>query len=215
MSVTPSLPVSRTKPAAPANVPPGSEVPAKSRALKAGTLPSARKPAGFGLPCVKCRTYYSADLAVCPVCQSAERVVPLAFTAPAEVSSEPAPDPVVLEQEREKFLREFKAQLFNSQMQLHSAAQSNCIRTENHLSGSEKAAVCQSCYDHLQERVDVLEAALHIDIKEAAQIVYDAVWADPSDSSKTYENAALALLTELKKRSGVTQTFGLLQPLTD
>jgi hypothetical protein len=38
--------------------------------------------------------------------------------------------------------------------------------------------------------VDVCEAALHIDLKEAAQIVYDAVWADPSDPSKTYINAA-------------------------
>ena len=75
--------------------------------------------------------------------------------------------------------------------------------------------VCQGCYDHLQERVDVLEAALHMDLKEAAQIVYDAVWADPSDPTKTYENAAHALLAELRKRSGVAQVFGLLQPLSD
>jgi len=26
-----------------------------------------------------------------------------------------------------------------------------------------------------------MEAALHIDLKEAAQIVYEAVWSDPSD----------------------------------
>ena len=48
-----------------------------------------------------------------------------------------------------------------------------------------------------------VEAALHIDLKEAAQIVYDAVWSDPSDPSKTYQNAAQALLTELRKRSGI------------
>jgi len=64
----------------------------------------------------------------------------------------------------------------------------------------------------VQERVDVLEAALHIDLKEAAQIVYQAVWANPSDPTKTYQNAAHALLTELRKRSGVTPTFTLLEP---
>jgi len=52
-------------------------------------------------------------------------------------------------------------------------------------------------------------------LKEAAQIVYDAVWADSSDPGKTYENAAHALLTELRRRSGVTPTFGLMKPLTD
>ena len=50
-----------------------------------------------------------------------------------------------------------------------------------------------------------MEAALHIDLKEAAQIVYEAVWSDPSDPSKTYRNAARALLTELRQRSGITR----------
>jgi hypothetical protein len=76
----------------------------------------------------------------------------------------------------------------------------------------EPAAICQSCYERLQERVDVLEAAMHIDLQEAAQIIYDAVWADPSDPSKTYQNAAQALLAELRRRSGVTHVFGPLQP---
>jgi len=49
----------------------------------------------------------------------------------------------------------------------------------------------------------IMEAALHIDLKEAAQVVYEAVWSDPSDPSKTYQNAAQALLTELRKRSGI------------
>jgi hypothetical protein len=65
----------------------------------------------------------------------------------------------------------------------------------------------------LQERVDVCEAAMHIDLKEAAQIIYDAVWADPSDPSKTYTNAASALLSELRKRSGVSSLLGPFQPL--
>jgi len=65
----------------------------------------------------------------------------------------------------------------------------------------------------LQERVDVCEAALHIDLKEAAQIIYDAVWADPSDPSKTYTNAASALISELRKRSGVSSLLGPFHPL--
>ena len=69
------------------------------------------------------------------------------------------------------------------------------------------------CYDQLQERVDVCEAALHIDLKDAAQIIYDAVWADPSDPSKTYTNAASSLLTELRKRAGVSSMIGPFQPL--
>jgi hypothetical protein len=88
----------------------------------------------------------------------------------------------------------------------------HCNRQENHTSAPEPATICQGCFDRLQERVDVLEAAMHMDVKEASQIVYDAVWADPSDPSKTYLNAAQALLTELKRRSGVSQVFGPLQP---
>jgi hypothetical protein len=61
--------------------------------------------------------------------------------------------------------------------------------------------------------VDVFEAALHIDLKEAAQIIYDAVWADPSDPTKTYTNAASALLTELRKRSGASSLLGPFHPL--
>ena len=51
-------------------------------------------------------------------------------------------------------------------------------------------------------------------LKEAAQIIYDAVWADPSDPSKTYQNAANALLTELRKRAGVNSMMGPFQPLS-
>jgi hypothetical protein len=63
--------------------------------------------------------------------------------------------------------------------------------------------------------LDVCEGALHIDVKEAAQIIYDAVWADPSDPSKTYTNAAGALLGELRKRSGVSSLLGPFHPLAD
>ncbi len=192
----------------------------RAKATPATVVQPVRKPAGYGMPCAKCRTYYPADLQACPVCQSNERISPVAFTPPSaaeavEPSGGETPDLAVLEQERERFLREFKAQMIATQLQAQSVSSANCKHAENHQGGPEAAVICQSCYDHLQERVDVLEAALHMDLKEAAQIVYDAVWADPSDSSKSYENAASALLTELRKRSGVTQTFGLLQPLTD
>jgi hypothetical protein len=83
-----------------------------------------------------------------------------------------------------------------------------CTLAERHAQGAEAASICKPCYDRLQERVDVFEAALHMDLKEAAQIIYDAVWADPSDPSKTYTNAASALLSELRKRSGVSTLLG-------
>ena len=39
------------------------------------------KPAGYGLPCAKCKTYYLANLNACPVCKSSERVSPLALVS--------------------------------------------------------------------------------------------------------------------------------------
>ena len=180
--------------------------------------PLGLKAVGYGLPCLKCRTYYAADVKVCPVCQTAERVSPMVVTAPpapAPALSEEPPDLATLEAERERFLKDFKAQLLTSQMQVRTSPSTNCTRAENHQTGQQTATVCQTCFDHLQERVDILEAALHIDLKEAAQIVYEAVWADTSDSTKTYDNAAHALLNEMRKRAGITQTFGVLQPLSD
>jgi hypothetical protein len=178
---------------------------------------AAPKPAGFGLPCAKCRTYYAADLKLCPVCKSAERIAVAAVQVPAPIApGEQLRDPALLEQERERFLREFKAQLVTLQTTARPAASSLCMKEENHLNAPARAAICLDCYDHLQERVDMMESALRMDLKEAAQIVYDAVWADPSDPDKTYENAANALLSELRKRSGVPHTFALLQPpMTD
>lgn len=174
---------------------------------------AARKPSGYGLPCSKCRTYYSADLKACPICKSTDRVAVTAVKhPPVYAATEPLPDPAMLEQERERFLREFKAQLATLEMSGQSATFPRCIKDENHAGEFASASICQGCYEYLQERVDVLEAALLMDLKEAAQIVYDAVWADPSDPNKTYENAANALLSELRKRSGVPQTFALLQP---
>jgi hypothetical protein len=168
---------------------------------------------GYGLPCATCRLYYPANLDSCPACNSKERISPNA--APATPKPQAADESVpenVLEQEREAFLKEFKSQLFAAHAEV-SSAPVVCTLEEQHAQGAEAASVCKPCYDRLQERVDVCEAALHIDLKDAAQIIYDAVWADPSDPSKTYTNAASALLTELRKRSGVSSLLGPFQPL--
>jgi len=60
----------------------------------------------------------------------------------------------------------------------------------------------------------VYAEADNLKILKAAQIVYDAVWADTSDTTKTYQNAAHALLVEIRKRAGVGLMLGPLQPLT-
>ncbi|HWW15202.1 MAG TPA: hypothetical protein VN310_11120 [Candidatus Dormibacteraeota bacterium] len=172
-----------------------------------------RKSSGYGMPCANCRLYYPANLDCCPACNSRERVstnvVPA--TPKTQAAAEPQPDTAIVEQEREAFLKEFKSQLFAAHAEVASAS-AICTLGE-HPQGAEAASICKPCYDRLQERVDVFEAALHIDLKEAAQIIYDAVWADPSDPSKTYTNAASALLSELRKRSGVSSLLGPFQPL--
>jgi hypothetical protein len=173
------------------------------------------KSCGYGLPCTNCKTYYASDLPACPVCKSPHRVSPiepLATFSPAEQ----LPDPEQLDEERERFLREFNSQVLASPLPAESPTPAlHCNRQENHTSSPELATVCQNCFDQLQERVDVLEAAMHMDIREAAQIVYDAVWADPSDPSKTYQNAAQALLIELRHRSAIPHIFGQFQPPTN
>jgi hypothetical protein len=177
----------------------------------------SRKACGYGLPCSKCRLYYSADLEECPTCHHKERVspdIPKTAIRPAQAVPEPVPDSAVLEQEREEFLRQFKSQMLQAHAEVMSAPESTCKFIEHHPGEPGKADVCTSCYERQQERLDVCEAALHIDVKEAAQIVYDAVWADPSDPGKTYQNAASALLTELRKRAGITAVLGPFQPLT-
>ena len=173
-----------------------------------------RRSNGYGLPCAKCRLYYPADLDVCPTCNSRERVAPvLVPRAPKlQASAEPMPDAEALEQEREEFLRQFKSQMAAVHAEMSNAL-APCSLGDHPVAEEESAAVCKPCYDRLQQRVDVCEAALHIELKEAAQIVYDAVWADPSDPNKTYTNAANALLAELRKRAGISSLLSPFQPL--
>jgi hypothetical protein len=170
------------------------------------------KSAGYGLPCSKCHLYYPAGFDACPVCHCRDRVsLNLApVIRHSQASAEPQPDASILNREREAFLKQFNSQLVVADAEAPNAT---AVCTLGDHDESEAATICRPCYDQLQERVDVLEAALHIDLKEAAQIVYDAVWADPSDPSKTYANAASALLTELRKRAGVSSLLGPFQPL--
>lgn len=178
---------------------------------------SSRKSVGYGLPCAKCHLYYPADLEACPTCKHNQRVSPVVPKIPpkrVETATEPVPDGTVLEQEREEFLKQFKAQMLQAHAEALDAPETVCKFGEHHPGEQGSADICTGCYERLQERLDVCEAALHIDLKEAAQIVYDAVWADSSDPSKTYQNAASALLSELRKRAGITAVLGPFQPLT-
>lgn len=202
-----------TNPGAAAQAALAKETPVRQTASGAAeTLPVA----GYGLPCAKCHLYYAANLQACPTCKHKERVAPVAPrlpARPAQGSPAAATDHTVLEQEREEFLRQFKSQLVEAHAEATEAPKTICKFGEHHPGGGGAAEVCTSCYERLQERLDVCEASLHIDMKEAAQIIYDAVWADPSDPSKTYQNAASALLGELRKRAGITAVLGPFQPL--
>lgn len=188
--------------------------------------PSRRS--AYGLPCAKCGMYYEAALAACPICKSPDRVAPRAImTQPGVLTSptqslppmalpgsiEGIPDAAALEEERERFLRELKAQLDEGLARSSAgdlADASACAREGSHAPDSENSAaeICRECYEQAQESADRLEAALHMDPKEAAKIIYDAVWADTSDPDQTYVNAAQALLHALRTRAGVPSTPG-------
>jgi hypothetical protein len=220
-SMTSSQPGDRTSVASPALQP---DIQIRRTAPAVDSLPASAqlgpRRIGYGLPCAKCKTYYAADLSACPVCKTEERVLPtvvLSGTAVKEVAEPPTgvlPDDVALEEERERFLREFKAQVYASHTEISVGESFRCSEDEHHPGESEPATVCQGCYLRLQERVDLLEAALHMDLQEATQLIYDAVWSDPSDPSKTYHNAAHAVLTALRKRAGISAVMGPLQPLS-
>jgi len=178
--------------------------------------PEMPKISGYGLPCANCRLYYPADLDRCPTCHHTERVSPVAPKIPprvAQTTQDPVPDSAEVEQEREEFLRQFKSQLMEAHAEVVNVPGAICKIGEHPAGESATAEVCKPCYERLQERLDVCEAALHLDLKEAAQIIYDAVWADPSDPNKTYQNAANALLTELRKRAGMNSLLGPFHPL--
>src|SRR6266849_2059269 len=116
MNSTPTTQPGDAKQVAPAALRSNSQAQGVERAISqnlAATLRLAPKRTGYGLPCGNCKTYYAADLAACPVCQSAERVSPTAAAASlSEQLPDLAPDDATLEEERERFLREFKSQVY-------------------------------------------------------------------------------------------------------
>jgi hypothetical protein len=179
--------------------------------LQKPEAPSLR-PVGYGLPCAKCRKYYAASLSACPICKSSERVSPTA-AIPCPPAPEIQADGAVLDKERARLLQEFKAKLYAAHTQINPTTHA-CTHAIEGEGAHESATVCKTCHARLQARVDLLEAALHMDLKEAAQVIYDAVWADTSDSNRTYQNAAQALLGELRKRAGMKLALGRMQPLT-
>jgi hypothetical protein len=186
---------------------------------RSGGLPRSAevgaKRAGYGLPCANCGTYYAADESACPICKSPERVSAKAAVQSANVvPAESLPDLNQIDEERERFLREYKAQMFAAHTQIDPVASFGCSLEDKHGDSYEPASVCKGCYERVQQQADRLEAALHMDLKEAAQIVHDAVWADPSDPTKTYQNAAQALLIELRRRAGIDMVLTTLQPYT-
>jgi hypothetical protein len=171
--------------------------------------PAVGRNIGYGMPCASCRAYYPADMDTCPICKSKERVSLAAGSGrPASaVSASPASprsnseEAKRLAEERER-LRELKSQIYASQPHV-PAATFRCALDQNHDGTVEPAAVCHSCYGEMRQQVGRMETALHMDPKEAAKIVYEAVWADTSDPDKTYYNAAVALLGELRKRASL------------
>jgi hypothetical protein len=129
----------------------------------------------------------------------------------------PEREDAALKEERDRFFREFwtKALNVNGQIdaQTDKSAARRCSLEANHSREFEQARVCQTCYARLQQRVDLLEAALRMDLKETAQVIYDAVWSDSSDPSKTYHNAAKAVLAKLHRRAGISAMLESHQPL--
>jgi hypothetical protein len=191
----------------------GQERPAPYKPAPDAKQSQSAKSIGYGLPCSRCRAYYPADMAACPICRSAERVSATAVAVrPVTPVARPA-ETTQIDDERERFLKELKSQAFASHTQINAATTFRCVLEHQHNGNSEPAAVCHTCYGDLKQLADRMEAALHMDMKEAARIVYEAVWADTSDPNKTYQNAAAALLSELRNRAGIGLLLGSHQPL--
>src|SRR6266513_3969821 len=133
-----------------------------------------RKSSGYGLPCAKCHLYYPADLDVCPTCKHNQRVSAVVAKVPPRITvavSDATPDAAVVEQERVEFLRQFKSQLLEAHADIANAPEAVCTFGEHHSGEVANAEICNACYERVQERMDVFEAALHLELKEAAQII--------------------------------------------
>lgn len=173
-----------------------------------------KKPVGYGMPCSNCHAYYPADMHACPICKCSDRVSPNEPVAHTMLStSTPSTTATEVDSERERLLKELKSQAFASHTQINPVTTFQCVLAHQHSGSTEPAAVCHTCYSDMRQQADRMEAALHMDVKEAAKIVYDAVWADTSDPNASYFNAGSALLTELRKRAGISLLLGSHRPL--
>jgi hypothetical protein len=206
----------------------GSKLAARAASLK---RPGAVQ---LGLPCVSCKAYYASDLLSCPICKCAERVPHEAAEAKSanisqkrlagvldgahgsfiNLDSTPrCKQPMQLalhcDEDGERFRLESRLLLCAHAEEIDAGHTSRCILGENHNTQSERASICVSCYSRLHEKLARMEAALLIDLREAAQIVYEGVWADPSpaDPSRAYQSAAQALLNELCQRAGIAASM--------
>src|ERR1700675_3810902 len=74
-------------------------------------VPSDKKAIGYGLPCSRCHAYYPADMHVCPICKSPDRVSPTAPVVHSVASAVPQPATgAQIDDDRERFLKELKTQ---------------------------------------------------------------------------------------------------------
>jgi hypothetical protein len=150
----------------------------------------------------------------CPICKCPDRVSPIEPVIHSMPPSAATPAAAThVDSERERLLKELKSQAFASHTQITPPTTFQCVLAHQHTGSSEPAAVCHNCYSDVRQQADRMEAALHMEVKEAAKIVYDAVWADTSDPNASYFNAGGALLNELRKRAGIGLLLGVHQPL--
>jgi len=180
--------------------------------------------AGYGLPCASCKAYYASDLPACPICKCAERVPARRAEVKSAKMLEKAsrgvlqrsfinlgPTPACSQRRQlavhgdkdaKRFRLESKLLPCADTDEINAGASLSCNLDENHNTQRESASVCLS-YDQLREKLARTEAALSMDLREAARVIYEAVWAGPSpvEASRTYQNAAEALLNELRHRA--------------
>src|SRR5581483_7687116 len=110
---------------------------------------SAEKHAGYGLPCANCKTYYTADLTVCPVCNSPQRVSPVA-AFPKIAPAEQLPDPKQIQAERERFMTDLNGQMVATPLSPEQATPANhCARPEKHPGSPVPAEICRTCFEDL------------------------------------------------------------------
>src|SRR5260370_6993924 len=74
-----------------------------------------KKLVGYGLPCSRCHAYYPADMHVCPICKSPDRVSPAGPVVHSMASSvlQPAPGSQI-DQKRKRLLKELTSEPFAS-----------------------------------------------------------------------------------------------------